>query len=366
MQFDFRRTGVQGRVNFATFGCDVFAEDPPTPDRLTPDVFYHFETHSDAKIRAPDGREVRFWGFFDRVSTDPARRRKTYPSPMIRVRQGQIVHVKLDTEHGPHTIHFHAIEPTTMNDGVGHVSFEINDTYTYQWQANEIGTFFYHCHRNTVLHFEMGMIGPLIVDPLEGPGVLYSGGPTYQVERVWLVDDVDPRWHSQLGGDHDQGLCGDDVGFNRFEPKYFMVNGVFSNKTMTDPKVMAQATLGQKISHSDRQCELFDSSDHARAPRPAGRGGRPRARPRRSALEPTGRDPRQHAAHPHHCRALHLSLHADRARRLPGEDRIPRLDQGDGSGRRKGRGEHPNKGSVNRSTICRDVRTTLCIGKVTS
>lgn len=246
--FDYRKTGVKGLVNFDTFGCNVFQEDPPTPDLLTPDVIFRRGTHSDAKfVTCPDGRRVRFWGFTDPDSADPIERTEPYPSPMIRVRQGQIVHTILDSEHGSHTIHFHAIEPTTMNDGVGHVSFEVNEQYTYQWQANEVGTFFYHCHRNTVLHFEMGMIGPLIVDPPEGPGTLYSGGPKYQVERVWLVDDVDPRWHDLAGGDHAVGLCGEDAGFNRWEPEYYLVNGVFNNKTMTDPKVMAQARLGQRI-----------------------------------------------------------------------------------------------------------------------
>lgn len=245
--FDYTKTGIKGLVNFDTFGCNVFAEDPPTPDRLEPHIHFLRGTHSDARLRAPDGREIRFWGFTDPNSPIAAERTAPYPSPMMRVRQNQVVHVTLESEHGPHTIHFHAIEPSPMNDGVGHVTFEVNDIYTYQWQPAEIGTYFYHCHRNTVLHFEMGMVGPLIVDPPEGPGYLYSGGPRYQVERIWLVDDVDPRWHNLSNGDHDVGLCGEDAGLNRWDPKYFMVNGVFSDNTMTDPKVMATVRLGQRL-----------------------------------------------------------------------------------------------------------------------
>lgn len=245
--FDFRKTGIKGRVNYGTFGCQVFDEDPPTPDRLEPDIIFRRGVDSNIRLTAPDGQRVRFWGFTDPDSSVAAERSGVYPSPLMRVRQGQVVHTHLTSEHGPHTIHFHAIEPTTMNDGVGHVSFEVNDGYTYQWQAAEPGTYFYHCHRNTVLHFEMGMLGPLIVDPPEGPGCLYSGGPRYQVERIWCVDDVDPRWHTQNNGDHDQGLCGEDVGLNRFEPKYFLVNGVFNDKTMTDPKVVPTSRIGQRV-----------------------------------------------------------------------------------------------------------------------
>lgn len=244
---DWTRTGVKGAVTDDTFGCNVFKGDFPTPDRLEPDEKFTLQVHTDYRATAPDGQTIRFWGFTMPESSNSADRQATYPSPLIRARQGQIIHTTLITAHGPHTIHHHAIEPTTMNDGVGHVSFEVGARYTYQWQAGHAGTFFYHCHRNTVLHFEMGMVGPLVIDPPEGWGWHSSGGARYHVERIWLADDVDPRWHSQNNRDHDQGLCGEDVGLNRFEPKYFMINGIFNNRTQSHPKVKAVAKVGQSV-----------------------------------------------------------------------------------------------------------------------
>lgn len=253
-RFDWDKTGVKGEVTYATFGCKVFQESPPTPDRIAPDVVLRRAVHTDARINGPDGRRIRFWGFADPLSPNAADRGAPYPSPTIRVREGQVVHNTLTTSKNAHTIHHHGIEPTTMNDGVGHVSFEVQDSYTYQWKPAHAGTWFYHCHRNTVLHFEMGMFGLLIVDPPEGYGYLYSSDQPnapyqrYQVEKHWVVDDVDPRWHEIVASvGHDAGLCGEDVGLNRFEPKYFLVTGVFNNRTMADPRIVANAKLGQTI-----------------------------------------------------------------------------------------------------------------------
>ena len=36
---------------------------------------------------------------------------------------------------------------------------------TYQFQPNHIGSYFYHCHRNTFQHLEYGLYGFLIIEP---------------------------------------------------------------------------------------------------------------------------------------------------------------------------------------------------------
>ena len=109
----------------------------------------------------------------------------TFPSQLIRVRVGQGVQVETKTSIGPHTIHWHGIECTPMNDGVGKHSFEIHGSYTYQFTPRAPGFYFYHCHRNTTLHFEMGLLGGLIVDPARGQGwVVAANAPKNQCRRL--------------------------------------------------------------------------------------------------------------------------------------------------------------------------------------
>lgn len=140
---------------------------------------------------------VPIWSFRDAADGSVA-----WPAKAIRVREGEMVYSQVKTQRGPHTIHHHGIEPTPVNDGVGHLTMEVGSgSYTYQWLAAEAGTYFYHCHRNTVLHFEMGMYGALIIDPPQGQGWAYVGNdPTqYQKEAIWVADDIDSRWHGVHG-----------------------------------------------------------------------------------------------------------------------------------------------------------------------
>lgn len=230
-------------IAFDAFGCNVRVDNIDTPDRLTPNIRFERQGPTELDIVMPDGQEVRFWTFRDKLDGNSATR-EPWPAKPIRVRQGQIVHSTLHAQKNSHTIHHHGMNSSTYNDGVGHVSFEVTGSYTYQFQPSHAGTYFYHCHKNTVLHFEMGMYGFLIVDPPTGPGRLYEGGPRYDVEALWAFDDVDPTWRSL---NHSAGLCGDDAGLNIFRPKYFMCSGVPNPRTKTDPRVVINAKVGQRI-----------------------------------------------------------------------------------------------------------------------
>jgi hypothetical protein len=154
---------------------------------------------------------------------------ESFPGGTIRVPRGVIFHADSQGQGPPpHTIHWHGIEPTPMNDGVGHCSMEIGQ-YTYQWQPNFVGTYFYHCHRNTVQHFEFGLYGMLLIEapnafsndpinPGEGPRDPFG----YPRRLGANLQDFPGRFPGFVAGDPVFGVAGAfDVGVG--DPHAFTV-----------------------------------------------------------------------------------------------------------------------------------------------
>ena len=236
--------------------CYVYPDAPATPGIVTPDVVFNRGIYMNGSMTMDDGRTVTIWGFTDTGGSTGTQMYGmggnmgggVFPSPAMRVTAGQIVHTNLNVNGmmWVHTIHHHGIEPADHADGVGHITWDVNGLYTYQWRPMHPGTYFYHCHVNTPLHAEMGMYGALIVDPPEGPGTLISGGPTYDSECFWVVDEIDSRWHSLSW---DAGTCGADVGLNVLKPNYFVITGVDASGTsaMNNPPISGAIKVGQKL-----------------------------------------------------------------------------------------------------------------------
>jgi FtsP/CotA-like multicopper oxidase with cupredoxin domain len=222
-----------------TFGGDAI--DPVTPTRrvnVNLDIQDNF-------VVGPDGTRVRMWLLEDPDADNEQRR--TFPGKLIRTVEGDVVHARVGARLNTHTIHWHGIEPTPMNDGVGKHSFEISGNFVYQFATRQAGTFFYHCHKNTALHFEMGLYGPLIIDPKKpntpeaqgvpdppypfgGPGFVAGLNPPtnvikYDVEALWVPDDIDLRWH-ELGHDAFMHECDKN---NPLDPGGFTKDGILND-----------------------------------------------------------------------------------------------------------------------------------------
>jgi FtsP/CotA-like multicopper oxidase with cupredoxin domain len=214
--------------DFYNFTCPPTNGGIKQVDPLRPTFTFRRNLLVNFDLVLPDGGRVPMWIIED--PDDPVNGR-TFPSSPIRIPQGALVNADVNCQGNTHTIHWHGIEPTPMNDGVGHTSFEVAGHFIYQFQPRDAGTYFYHCHKNTVLHFEMGLYGLLLVDPpnpaaptvpvtypLGGPGFAARFNPAavaltdhvihYDVEAAWVPDSIDSRWH----------LLGHDAFMQKFVP----------------------------------------------------------------------------------------------------------------------------------------------------
>lgn len=250
----------------------------PTPDEIISSQTKTFSRSGRRRVDVaiPNVGTVDAWSFKDDFGTGA----DVWPAPTIRLKEGDLVHSIMSNSHGAHTIHHHGIEPTAMNDGVGHLTFEVGNNvqdgganYVYQWKASEAGTYFYHCHRNTVLHFELGMYGMLIIDPAipgapftdGGAGAIYLGNTatSYDIEAIWVADDIDSRWRDldKSAGIAPPGvdangqpifMAWDDLDnprLNDFDPNGFVVSGVAANPAQNN-EIAAMGktvTAGQKL-----------------------------------------------------------------------------------------------------------------------
>lgn len=232
--------------------------DGDNPDPQPPDRIIERNLLVGIDLVLPDGGRLDMW-----ILEDPTDGTRTFPSKTIRVIRDEIIQCIVGCQGGTHTVHWHGIEPTPMNDGVGKHSFEVNGNFDYQLQPREAGTYFYHCHKNTTLHFEMGLYGLIIVDP-DVPGAPFiDGGPgfaaafspstnhviPYDVEAFWVADEIDSRWH-ELGHDAFMQACNPDDPanpadftqdgiLNDFRPDIFVLTGI--PRRINDPTAFTAA-----------------------------------------------------------------------------------------------------------------------------
>ena len=78
-----------------------------------------------------DGRVLNTFTIGD--EDNPSLKSGTFPAATLRMPRGVIFHGETQGKGPPpHTIHWHGLEPTPINDGVGHCSMEVGQ-YIYQF-----------------------------------------------------------------------------------------------------------------------------------------------------------------------------------------------------------------------------------------
>ena len=122
------------------------------------------------------------------------------PGPEIRVRQGDRLRVVLDNGLGEDTtIHWHGLRLPNGMDGVPDVTqspVRPGGSFTYEFDAVDAGTFWYHPHSNSLEQVARGLYGVLVVEERE---------PALRVDRdiVWVLDDWRMTEEAALAGRFD-------------------------------------------------------------------------------------------------------------------------------------------------------------------
>lgn len=118
--------------------------------------------------------ETPVWAYNDAV-----------PGPEVRVRQGDRLRVTVENGLDEETtVHWHGVRTPNAMDGVPHltqVPIAPGETFIYEFDAVDAGTFWYHPHQNSTVQVGRGLYGPLIIEEAEPVHV--------DRELTWVLDD---------------------------------------------------------------------------------------------------------------------------------------------------------------------------------
>ncbi|MFZ2981302.1 MAG: copper resistance system multicopper oxidase, partial [Sphingobium sp.] len=112
----------------------------------------------------------------------------TVPAPLIRLKEGTTVRLSVTNDlDEDSSLHWHGLLVPFQYDGVPGVSFpgiKPKSTFVYEFPIVQAGTYWYHSHSG--LQEQMGLYGPIVIDPLETDPVQSDR------EHVILLSDHSP------------------------------------------------------------------------------------------------------------------------------------------------------------------------------
>lgn len=169
------------------------------------------------------------WELTEGVSITALTYNGTVPGPEIRVTEGDQVRVVVKNAlDEPTTVHFRGVELPNAMDGVPDVTqkaIQPGESFTYEFEARPVGTFWYHSHFESDVQVSAGLYAPFIIEPKENVQELDLDVTLMLGE--WLVIDGKTYAPMPMAG---------------MEPNYFSINGKVYPSTET-----ITVTKGQRV-----------------------------------------------------------------------------------------------------------------------
>ncbi len=143
------------------------------------------------------------------------------PGPRLRVVEGQRVRINVRNNLAdPTSVHWHGLVLPNEMDGAAEVTqppIEPGETFSYEFTAEDPGTFFYHSHYEPDRQQALGLYGALIIDPKDGPAYQYDHEVVIQLQE-WLERE---------------GLTYPAMSMEGGLPNFFTINGKSYPETQT-------------------------------------------------------------------------------------------------------------------------------------
>ncbi len=184
----------------------------------------HAASSSEFRLRAAPGRvrllsepdeETAVWCYNNSV-----------PGPEIRVRQGDRVRIAVENVLNEETtVHWHGVRVPNAMDGVPYLTQQPiaqGATFTYEFEAVDAGTFWYHPHQRGFEQVGRGLYGPLIIEesrPLPVDRDITWVLDDWRLTPAGEISDDFGNWHDM---NHD-GRVGNTVTINGLVPDRFAV-----------------------------------------------------------------------------------------------------------------------------------------------
>jgi FtsP/CotA-like multicopper oxidase with cupredoxin domain len=210
-------TGIDRRRFLAGAAAGIAVAAMPRSGRSAVDPLNAFDLSpapADVAIAGADYPKTAVFAFNGQV-----------PAPVLRVKRGERLRVAVRNglDQGT-TVHWHGIRLANPMDGVPFLTqppIGPGETFVYEFDAKDAGTFWYHPHANSAVQVGRGLYGALIVEedvPVE-----------VDREILWVLDDWRLQEDAQVapfGNWHDlshAGRIGNTVTINGKVPETFPV-----------------------------------------------------------------------------------------------------------------------------------------------
>jgi FtsP/CotA-like multicopper oxidase with cupredoxin domain len=196
-------------------------------------------------VNGAGGATLNAWGYTTSPGAPPM-----VPGPVLESREGETVTVTVHNRRSvAHNFVVRGLTTDTESIPAGGVK-------TYSFKTANAGTYLYWDTLNNNVNRAMGLYGAVVVRAADGSQRAWTGGPSFNLERTWVVSDMDKlRWNDVAGR-------GGTVNTSVYRPNYFLMNGHGGFDGMHDPKSVASGRTGDTALIRILNAGQFDQSLH--------------------------------------------------------------------------------------------------------